>query len=124
MHEVSKAALKAKMCQPCEGGIPPVSHDDVQRHLRHLTGWEVSEDGTTIRRRWKVKDFTAGVDFLRRIAGLAEAEGHHPDLHLTGYRHVTIALTTHALNGLSENDFIMAAKIEDLDIELHKGSTS
>jgi 4a-hydroxytetrahydrobiopterin dehydratase len=122
MTESSTAALKAKSCRPCEGEIRPLSRDEAQRLLRPLPGWELSEDGSTIRRHWTVKNFKAGIDFLHRVAGLAEKEGHHPDVHLTGYRHVTVALTTHALKGLSENDFIMAAKIDDLDIELQRRS--
>jgi len=86
--------------------------------LRDLDEWELSEGGKQILRRWTVKDFVAGIDFLRRVADVAEAEGHHPDVHLTGYRNVTIELTTHAIDGLSENDFILAAKIDDLEIDL------
>jgi len=61
-----------------------------------------------------MKDFLAAVDFLRRVADLAESEGHHPDLHLERYRHVSVELWTHAIGGLSENDFILAAKIDRL----------
>jgi 4a-hydroxytetrahydrobiopterin dehydratase len=68
-----------------------------------------------------MKDFAAGIRFFDAVARLAEEEGHHPDLRLEGYRHVWIELSTHAIGGLSENDFIMAAKIDQLPVELHEG---
>ncbi|MFG0336214.1 MAG: 4a-hydroxytetrahydrobiopterin dehydratase, partial [Maioricimonas sp. JB049] len=66
------------------------------------------------------RDFKAAVEFANRVADVAEQEQHHPDLHLTDYRNVTIELTTHAINGLSENDFIVAAKVDDLPVTLKK----
>lgn len=110
--------LRHKRCQPCEGGVPPVPRDEAERLLEGLPGWRLSPDGKAIRREWRVKDFAAGVEFFGRVAELAEAEQHHPDLHLTGYRHVTVELTTHAIGGLSENDFILAAKIDALPVQL------
>ena len=91
--------------------------------LKELPGWELDGDGKRICREWVVKDFLAGVEFIQHVAQLAEEEGHHPDLHLTGYRHLSVELTTHAIGGLSENDFVMAAKINDLPIQL-KGEPS
>jgi 4a-hydroxytetrahydrobiopterin dehydratase len=109
--------LRSKKCVPCEGGVPPVPRDEAERLLRDLPGWRLTDDGIRIRRQWVVKHFMAGMDFFGRVAGLAEAEGHHPDLHLVGYRNVAIELWTHAIGGLSENDFITAAKIDQLPIE-------
>jgi len=71
-----------------------------------------------------VKNFVAGVEFFTRVAELAESEGHHPDLHLDGYRHVWIELWTHAVGGLSENDFMLAAKIDRLPIRLRGPSSA
>ena len=68
--------------------------------------------------QWRVQNFVAAMEFLNLVGDLAEREGHHPDLHLTGYRNVTIELTTHAIAGLSENDFILAAKIDELPVRL------
>ena len=110
--------LQAKHCQPCEGGVPPVSEEEARRLINELSGWELTADGKCIRRQWVVKNFTAGLDFFNRVAKLAEDQGHHPDLHLAGYRNVAIELWTHAIGGLSENDFILAAKINDLPIAL------
>lgn len=118
----TKTALKDRTCKPCEGGVAPLSRAEADRLLRDLDGWELAEGGQSIRRRWKVKNFAAGIEFLRGVAEIAEAEDHHPDVHLTGYRNVTIELTTHAIDGLSENDFILAAKIDELEVPLHEES--
>jgi 4a-hydroxytetrahydrobiopterin dehydratase len=80
--------------------------------------WQLTADGRAIRREWRVKDFAAALDFFNRVGQIAEAQDHHPDLHLTGYRQVAIELSTHAAKGLTENDFILAAKIDRLPVEL------
>ena len=108
--------LRTKKCVPCEGGVPTVPREDAEVMLRDLPGWTLSEDGIRIRREWTVKNFMAAIDFFNRVADLAEEEGHHPDLHLVGYRNVAIELWTHAIGGLSENDFITAAKINLLPV--------
>ena len=110
--------LRQKKCVPCEGGVPRVSRVEAERLLQGLPGWRLTEDGQRIRREWVAKNFLAAVDFFNRVARLAEDEGHHPDLHLVGYRHVAIELWTHAIGGLSENDFITAAKIDLLPLQL------
>ncbi|HXG09027.1 MAG TPA: 4a-hydroxytetrahydrobiopterin dehydratase [Gemmataceae bacterium] len=112
--------LTRKHCQPCEGGMPPLSAEEVSRYLAELKDWKLSADGKRIRREWRVKDFAAGLDFFNRVGQLAEQEDHHPDLHLTNYRQVAIELSTHAVGGLTENDFILAAKIDTLPVELKK----
>jgi 4a-hydroxytetrahydrobiopterin dehydratase len=110
--------LRTKKCQPCEGGVPPLPKEEVHRLLRDLPNWKLTEDGQRIRREWVVKNFVAGLDFFQRVGQLSEEEGHHPDLHLAGYRNVAIEIWTHAIGGLSENDFILAAKIEQLPISV------
>ena len=110
--------LRAKKCQPCEGGVPPLSRDEVDRLLRDLTEWKLTADGQRIRREWVVKNFLAGLDFFNKVGELAEAEGHHPDLHLVGYLNVAFVVWTHAIGGLSENDFILAAKIEQVPVKV------
>ena len=80
--------------------------------------WHLVKDGRRIRKVWVAKNFIAGMEFFNSVAKLAEDEGHHPDLHLEGYRNVAIELWTHAIGGLSENDFILAAKIDELPIAL------
>lgn len=108
--------LAKKHCRPCEGGVPPISPEEARSLLTGLEGWELSQDGERIERRWTAKNFMAAIEFFDRLGALAEQEGHHPDLHLEGYRKVTVALSTHAIGGLSENDFILAAKINDVPI--------
>jgi 4a-hydroxytetrahydrobiopterin dehydratase len=111
---VSAAELTAKKCTPCEGGTPPLTKDQVTEHLAALSEWKLTDDGKMIRRKYKFKDFVSAMAFLQKVGELAEAEGHHPDLHLTGYKNATVELTTHAIGGLSANDFIVAAKIDRL----------
>ena len=110
--------LTGKHCAPCEGGMPPLGPEQVRSYLDALPDWKLAADGRAIRREWRVKDFATALDFFNRVGRIAEAEDHHPDLHLTGYRNVAIELSTHALGGLSENDFILAAKIDTLPVEL------
>jgi 4a-hydroxytetrahydrobiopterin dehydratase len=112
--------LAAKKCASCEGGVPKYSREQAAEQLKNLSGWQLTHDGQRIRKNWTVKDFMAGIEFFRNVAKLAEAEDHHPDLHLEGYRNLWIELWTHAVGGLSENDFILAAKIDRLPIQLKK----
>jgi 4a-hydroxytetrahydrobiopterin dehydratase len=110
--------LAQKKCAPCEGGVAALTADQAQAQLAKLTGWRLVQAGQRIRKEWVVKNFLAGLDYFRRVGQLAEDEGHHPDLHLEGYRNVAIEIWTHAIGGLSENDFILAAKIDRLPIKL------
>ena len=114
MSATTTTELTRKRCTPCEGGVPPLPAEQVKKYLDGLPGWRLTSDGKRIRREWRVKDFLAGLDFFNRIGRIAEDEGHHPDLHLTGYRQVAVEIWTHAVGGLTENDFILAAKIDGL----------
>ena len=118
MSTVSVEELTLKKCQPCHGGVPPVPRHEAEQLITKLPGWQITGDGLRIRREWVVKNFMTAIDFFNRVANLAEDEGHHPDLHLVGYRNVAIELWTHAIGGLSESDFIMAAKINQLPVVL------
>ncbi len=110
--------LTSKRCAACEGGVRKLSTAEVRQQLETLPQWKLTDDGRQIRKDWPVKDFLAGIDFFNRVAELAEQERHHPDLHLEGYRHVWIAISTHAIGGLSQNDFILAAKIDRLPVQI------
>lgn len=112
------STLSQKHCAACEGGMQALSHVQVTALLAEVPEWNLSEDGKRIRREWRVRDFVSGLDFFRRVGMLAEEEGHHPDLHLASYRQLAIELWTHAVGGLTENDFILAAKIDSLPVEL------
>jgi len=114
------AQLKSKKCVACEGGVAKYTLRQAQAQLKEVPDWQLTHDGSRIRRDWQVKNFSAGIDFLVKVSHLAEEEGHHPDLHLEGYRHVWIEIWTHAVGGLSENDFILAAKIDQLPVRLRK----
>jgi 4a-hydroxytetrahydrobiopterin dehydratase len=110
--------LLSKKCRPCEGGIEKLTSEEAADSLRALSGWRINQDGLRLEKEWLVKSFKAGIDFLNRVADVAEGEGHHPEIHLTGFRHVFIEIWTHAVGGLTENDFILAAKIDMLPVEL------
>jgi len=93
---------------------------EVESYLLKIPGWVLVEDGKAIRHEYVMKNFMSGIEFANKIAGLAEQEDHHPDLHLTGYRKFTVELSTHSIGGISMNDLILASKIETLPKELKK----
>lgn len=103
--------LAGRKCKPCEGGVEPLPAAAARKLLEEAPGWELVE-GKAIRKSVKCKDFMDAVALIQKIAPVAEAEDHHPDFHLTNYRKLVIELSTHAIGGLSENDFILAAKID------------
>ncbi len=104
--------LLEQTCRPCEGGEPPLTAQQIQQLMPKIPQWHWEDN--SIRRTWRADDFQTAMQFLQRVGDLAEQEGHHPDLHLTGYRNIAIELSTHAIGGLSDNDFILAAKIDAL----------
>ncbi|MBI5002297.1 4a-hydroxytetrahydrobiopterin dehydratase [Candidatus Woesearchaeota archaeon] len=103
--------LQKKKCKPCEGGVPALSDLQAQRFLKMLKGWKLVSG--RIERDYTFKDFVDASSWLERVKFLAEAEEHHPDIHWT-WNKITLVLWTHAIHGLSENDFILAAKIDAL----------
>jgi 4a-hydroxytetrahydrobiopterin dehydratase len=113
--------LSKQKCRPCEGGVEPCPLDFSRNQLAELPGWKLTHDGKRIRRDWTVKNFVEGLKFFDEVAQVAEEDGHHPDLHLESYRNVWIELWTHAIGGLSENDFILAAKIDEIARRYAKG---
>ncbi len=105
--------LLKKKCGPCHGETESLKLAEAKKLLSKIRGWKLVK-GKALRRELVMKDFLAAVEFIRAVAQVAESEGHHPDLHLTGYRNLAIELSTHAIGGLSINDFIVAAKIDAL----------
>ena len=103
--------LARRHCVACETGTPPLTADEVTDLLTAVPLWEV-RSGKSIRRRFRLKDFGSAMAFVNGIAALAEEEGHHPEIFIS-YDRVRIDLTTHVIGGLSENDFILAAKIDE-----------
>ncbi len=105
--------LEKKKCLPCEGGATTLPADEVRRLLSQISGWRVEPGSPDLRKRFKFASFMDTMAFVNRMAELAEAEGHHPDFCVR-YTNLDVSLTTHAIGGLSENDFILAAKIDQL----------
>jgi 4a-hydroxytetrahydrobiopterin dehydratase len=106
--------LADKRCVPCSDKTPSLAKDNIQKLLPQVPSWKLSGDGKKLMRSWRVADFMTGLEFFRRIGDVAEREDHHPDLHLVNYRDLSVELWTHTANGLTENDFILAAKIDSL----------
>ena len=116
--------LTGNKCNPCEGGVDPLTGEQAEELLGQIPDWTITDDGIRIRREWVARNFMAALEFFQAVAEVAEDEGHHPDLHLVGFRNVTVELWTHAIGGLSENDFIVAAKIDQLPIRRSKASSA
>jgi 4a-hydroxytetrahydrobiopterin dehydratase len=103
-------ALADQKCIACSGDTPPLTDAEIAPLMAQVEGWEIDAEGH-LRKAYTLKDFVAAVDLVNAITPVAEAEGHHPDLQV-GWGKVGVELWTHAINGLSEGDFIMAAKID------------
>lgn len=111
--------LLKKKCVPCEGGAKPLNHEEATGLMSQVSDWKLIEDtnpnlqkfglGAKISKEFKFKDFIGAINFINKVAEIAEEEGHHPDIHVN-YNKVLLELSTHAIGGLSENDFIVAAK--------------
>jgi len=104
--------LTKKHCVPCEGGIPPMSKSEAEKYLKEVKGWQLV--GNKIEKELKFKNFKQAMKFVNKVADLAEEEGHHPDILVYSWNKVKIMTYTHAIGGLSENDFILAAKIDKI----------
>jgi 4a-hydroxytetrahydrobiopterin dehydratase len=106
--------LTSKSCKPCEGGTPRLSASEVGALLGQVRGWQAIDDNRKLTKQRRFADFRAAMAFVNRMAELAEAEQHHPDFTVH-YNVVDITLWTHSVGGLSENDFILAAKLDQLE---------
>jgi 4a-hydroxytetrahydrobiopterin dehydratase len=100
-------------CVPCEGGVPRKTSAEVDEALRSLQGWAAQDGKTRIHRQYRFEDFVHAMRFVNALAALAESEGHHPDFTVH-WNTVDVTLWTHAIGGLSDNDFIVAAKLDTL----------
>jgi len=103
--------LSNKQCKPCEGGMPPLAQDEINRLLKQLDGW--MQNGHLIGKLFEFKNYYQTMAFVNAVAWLSHREDHHPDLNV-GYNNCHVVYSTHAINGLSENDFICAAKVDAL----------
>ena len=106
--------LTNKKCVPCEGIGRAYSYLEIKAYLGQIPGWAMTPGAKSIERDYALKNFVACVDLINKIKTIAEDEMHHPDLHLTGYKNLKVVLYTHALGGVTENDLIVAAKINQL----------
>ncbi|XP_047060857.1 pterin-4-alpha-carbinolamine dehydratase 2, mitochondrial [Lolium rigidum] len=116
----AKVELSTKSCVPCNSkDLHAMSEDSAKKSLEQVAGWELKPEGEILKlhRTWKVKNFVKGLEFFQLVAAIAEEEGHHPDLHLVGWNNVKIDVWTHSVRGLTDNDFILAAKINELKLE-------
>ena len=105
--------LSEKHCKPCEGGVAPLDRGEAEKLLTELPDWTLSESGKEIRSTFKFKNFHRTMEFVNALAWIAHQEDHHPDMEV-GYNTCTVRYSTHAIGGLSENDFICAARIDAL----------
>ena len=106
-------SLTNEKCIPCQGGEPTLTKDEIGKYLPSLKkGWKVNGKKLTLDNEFK--DFNSAINFVNKVAKLAEAEGHHPDILIYGYNKVRLELWTHKIGGLHKNDFILASKIETL----------
>lgn len=108
--------LASRRCKPCEGGVTPLSEGQARKLLNALhEDWALSHDGLAIKRTFKFPAFSRSLGFANAVAWIAITEGHHPDIELS-YGSCTVRYTTHAIDGLSDNDFICAAKIDRIPL--------
>ena len=108
--------LHNKKCIPCEGGIPAFKIDEINEYLKKVDGWSVKEDEKDkfyLIREFKFKNFVSSQEFVNKVGEIAESEGHHPDLWF-GWGYANVKIYTHAIQGLAESDFILAAKIDKI----------
>ena len=106
--------LKNKKCQACSGNTPTFDEIQISEHLAQIDNWSVNDEQKMIYKKFNFKTFKQALNFTNKIGQLADTEGHHPDISI-GWGYALIMLHTHAIKGLSINDFIMAAKIDNLD---------
>jgi 4a-hydroxytetrahydrobiopterin dehydratase len=105
--------LASQKCAPCRGGIPPFTEAQAREYLSGTPGWSLEENARRLARRFEFGDFLKAMEFVNRVAEIAEEEGHHPDIAIH-WNKVDLVLWTHKIGGLHENDFILAAKIDRL----------
>ena len=106
------SSLSSRDCVPCRGGVPPLSGEEISRLLKEVSGWEAVGEHH-LRKRYEFKKFAPALEFVNRVGQLAEEQGHHPDICF-GWGYAEITIWTHKIDGLTESDFILAAKIDEL----------
>ncbi len=109
--------LHKKKCVPCKGNIPPFNMKEIHKYLKKINGWEVKNKNNSyfLEKNYKFKNFKISQLFVNKVGKIAEAEGHHPDIHF-GWGYAQVIIFTHAIKGLAESDFILASKIDQIKI--------
>jgi 4a-hydroxytetrahydrobiopterin dehydratase len=105
--------LSKQKCVPCEGGTKPLTRQEFEVYIPQVADWQIVNDLSLVK-EFTFKDFTEALNFVNKVGAIAQTEGHHPDINLHDYKKVTITTSTHAIGGLSVNDFILAVKIDEL----------
>ena len=108
--------LLKKKCQPCEGGVMPFDISEIHKYQKKVDGWNILEDKKKkffLNKKFDFKNFEESQKFINKVGEISESEGHHPDISF-GWGYAEVKITTHAIEGLSENDFILAAKIDHI----------
>mmetsp|Transcript_4506 Transcript_4506/g.12300 ORF Transcript_4506/g.12300 Transcript_4506/m.12300 type:complete len:174 (+) Transcript_4506:8-529(+) len=109
--------LRRKGCSVCDKDTPKVPDEELPKLLAAVPSWSLVDNNTAISRKFVAKNFKAAIDFINKAADVAEAESHHPDLHITNYREVEVRVSTHAVGGLTNFDFILAAKLDEVPVD-------
>lgn len=105
--------LTERKCTPCQGGVASMSFEQASEYISNVAGWELLDDATKLKRTYKFNNFLEALVFTQQVGELCEAEGHHADISF-GWGYAKVVFQTHKINGLHENDFIMAAKVNEL----------
>jgi 4a-hydroxytetrahydrobiopterin dehydratase len=111
---MSEADLLSRHCRELPAGTPTLDDDAVRRYLPLVSGWQLADDGKALQMTRRCENFMDAIGILNRIAALAEEEQHHPDVRIYSYRQLELTFSTHSIGGLSDNDFIMAARVNKL----------
>lgn len=108
--------LSDQKCVPCEGGVEPINKIDAELMIsENIPDWKLCDEGKSISKDFKFKDFKEALEFVNKVGNIAESEQHHPDINIYDYKKVKVVLSTHSIGGLSKNDFIVAVKINAIE---------
>ena len=107
--------LANQKCVPCESGAPILKGDELKSLMSQIEGWELYDAESKIKKDYEFENFAKAIEFINKVGQIAEEQGHHPNLYLHDYKKVRVELWTHKINGLHKNDFILAAKVDNID---------
>mmetsp|Transcript_372 Transcript_372/g.1240 ORF Transcript_372/g.1240 Transcript_372/m.1240 type:complete len:207 (+) Transcript_372:110-730(+) len=118
MSQFSAENLRSRTCVgACSSETPKLTEEEIAARLTGITGWVVNDDKTALERSFVAKNWGQAIKFINGASEIAEAEGHHPDIHLTNYRNVKVVVSTHAIGGIADVDFTLCAKLDTIEIE-------